>query len=318
VGQFDRSGEELDARLSAATDLFLKRQEDLATTATSDAEKIRTLFLDSFQDGDPRRALELVAVSKEVATSLQRFHIHASSMTGLLAFHLLLKDLAGKRAIMVAALANKELGDVMLKEVEQIYSYIEAFRRGEDPGPLPNITTLDRIRENQRGMQALLNTSFDIGEDVAATIEMMADTIELRIAYLSGFKLSHLPLDPWETLERIASRFQNQPASIARKTALNLLKGTIVAVGSDLVEKHLPWSTVRDIFERLELSLVGERVDTKPGAADALLNLSGELKRQEEAFLKLYADCSEQVDEMNKQIERMSIIEKAHRDLGTN
>ena len=87
------------------------------------------------------------------------------------------------------------------------------------------------------------------------------------------------------------SRFKDQPTSIARAAALQLLKGTVLAIVTPVVERQLPWSTIVDISERLQVAIIGKRLDTDPSGTDALMILKRNLADQAEALETLLADC---------------------------
>lgn len=283
---------DVDDRIKAGSDRFLRRLKDLREYGVSDAKQIEAEFLKSFQDGNRDRAPLIVRSSIVVEEQVRAFDRQSAQMVEHLARVLFGKDRIATLARLVVAAEGQRIGTLALEELPNLFSWLDTLRNGRDPGPLPKFDTPDQIDEAQRRLSAISDGMFLVGDEVAACAEMLADTIELRIEYLHEFKLNHLKLNPTETLERIMKRFERQPASVARRLALELLKGTIASVAGSIAEKVLPWSTIVDMFERLQIGLVGQRVSTKVSGADALLNLETELSNQGKALEGTFSECS--------------------------
>jgi len=284
-------GVALDARIKLALARFEERISALESSAKTDVRDIEAAFLDKFHDGNPLRASEAPGMASEVSSELARFFKRRSDVVQLVSRILILKDLMVTSAQARSAAEEANIGATALRELPALFNWLDALQTGRDPGPAPNVTTVRQITEAQRALYHVLESVNDAGVNVAANIEMLGDIVDLRIEYLHTFKLTNLPLSPKETLERIMTRFEHQPTSVARRAALELLKGSIIAIITPLVERQLPWTTIVDMFERLQLAIIGPRLETNPSGTDALMIVRRDLADQAEALEALIADC---------------------------
>ncbi len=292
-------GFKIDSKIKAAAQRFKDRLAQLERSAVSDAAQIKREFLNAFRDDDKRRADEIVALSSKVASLIHEFNNRADSMALAVGSMLFVKDALADMAAARAALEGILVASKVEAEVETVSHWVNELLAERDPGPPPQITSLRKIQDTERALDAITSHVYGAGERVAGNIEMMADIIDLRIAYLHEFKLTNLKLSPPEIIERIKSRLEQQPGSVVRCAALQMLKGTLLAVIGPIIEKQLPWGTITDIAKRLEDTFVGKRLDLHPGSGDALFNMNRELMAQEAALETLFMDCEKLKEKMN-------------------
>ncbi|QEE20533.1 hypothetical protein FNA67_10280 [Youhaiella tibetensis] len=287
--EFD--GGALDSRIREALKRFEERISALERSAKTDAADIRQTFLEDFHDGNPERAPDTPAMATEVAALLSAFVKRRSEVADIVGQILIRKDMALESASMRLAVEAAEVATSALRELPAVYAWLDDWAAGRDPGSPPDVDTLQKVIATQEALRHIQQRVREAGTNVAVNIEMLADIVDLRVQYLHEFKLANLKLSPEETLERIMSRFKDQPTSIARAAALQLLKGTVLAIVTPVVERQLPWSTIVDISERLQVAIIGKRLDTDPSGTDALMILKRNLADQAEALETLLADC---------------------------
>lgn len=286
-------GKHIDERIRNAVNGFMQQSQLLETAGVKDEKRIRTAFLGKYLDDDPKRAPEIEELARAAAIELEGFNRTLASISIRLSNLLLAKDLFVMSSSLALAQTGKTSAEAMLKTLEQVSEFtkwVNAARDGRDPGPMPEITAPS---ENHTlfEMEAAFEKACTKGEEVAALIDVLSGIITTRLAYLRGFKLANLDLDPVETVERIAERLKRAPSQTTSDVILELMKGSIRAILMDAVDKIVPLSTISDLANRMHIAAIGRRPSTEPTGVDEIYGLRHELREQQKAVDLAFRHC---------------------------